>query len=70
MTAPAESTMPFPAARIWTMNSASESKGSIHDDDKARQMGYAGGFVPGVTVLGYMARLMHEATRELVQADE
>jgi acyl dehydratase len=46
---------------VRTVNLAAESKGSIHDDDKARAMGYDGGFVGGVTVLGYMMRLMHEA---------
>ncbi len=40
------------------VNSAADSKGSIHDDAKAREMGYRGGLVPGVTVLGYMSRLM------------
>ena len=43
---------------IRPINSAAESKGSIHDDEKARAMGYRGGLVPGVTVLGYMSRLM------------
>jgi acyl dehydratase len=52
---------PLPVLRIATINSAAGSKGSIHDDEKARQMGYAGGFVPGTTVLGYMTRLMREA---------
>jgi hypothetical protein len=46
---------------ITPYNSAANSKGSIHDDDKAREMGYRGGFVPGVTVLGYMTRLLHVA---------
>src|SRR5688572_6381600 len=46
---------------ITPFNSAAASKGSIHDDEKAREMGYRGGFVPGVTVLGYMTRLMREA---------
>jgi len=46
--------------RILPVNSAAESKGSIHDDEKAREMGYKGGLVPGVTVLGYMSRLMQE----------
>lgn len=50
----------LPARTIHTINSARESKGSIHDDEKAREMGYEGGFVGGVTVLGYMMRLMHE----------
>ena len=51
----------LPTLRIATINSAAGSKGSIHDDEKAREMGYAGGFVPGTTVLGYMTRLMREA---------
>ena len=46
--------------KILPKNSAAESKGSIHDDEKARQMGYKGGLVPGVTVLGYMSRLMQQ----------
>ncbi len=54
----------LPVVRILAVNSAAESKGSIHDDEKAREMGYAGGFVPGVTVLGYMTRLMNEAFGE------
>jgi hypothetical protein len=52
---------PLPVLRIATINSAAGSKGSIHDDEKARQMGYAGGFVPGTSVLGYMTRLMRVA---------
>ena len=50
----------LPTIRVATVNSAAQSKGSIHDDEKAREMGYQGGFVPGVTVLGYMLRVMHE----------
>lgn len=45
---------------ITPINSAAASKGSIHDDEKAKEMGYRGGFVPGVTVLGYMTRLLYE----------
>ena len=51
----------LPGTTIHTINSASGARGSIHDDEKAREMGYEGGFVPGPTVLGYMMRLMHEA---------
>ncbi len=51
----------LPVLRILTSNSASGATGSIHDDEKAREMGYAGGFVPGVTVLGYMMRAMNES---------
>ncbi len=50
----------LPALRIGAINSASASTGSIHDDEKAREMGYRGGLVPGVTIMGYMSRLMHE----------
>ena len=54
----------LPSITIRTVNSAAEVKGSIHDDEKAREMGYQGGFVPGPTVLGYMMRLMHETFGE------
>lgn len=52
---------PLTTLRIHAVNSAAASKGSIHDDEKAKKMGFAGGFVPGVTVLAYMSRLMHES---------
>ena len=32
------------------VNSASEQKGSIHDDAEARKLGFRGGFVPGSVV--------------------
>jgi hypothetical protein len=51
------------------VNSASESRGSIHDDEKAREMGYRGGLVPGVTVLGYMSRMMRENFGDAWTAD-
>ena len=54
----------LPAIRIYTINSAGESKGSIHDDAKARELGYQGGFVPGPTVLGYMLRVLRESFGE------
>jgi hypothetical protein len=60
MSAPTTAGTKLPARTIRTINSARDSKGSIHDDEKAREMGYQGGFVGGVTVLGYMMRLMHE----------
>ena len=61
MQPPIVANTPLSALRILAQNSAANSKGSIHDDEKAREMGYKGGFVPGVTVLGYMSRLMHES---------
>ncbi len=46
--------------RVEAFNTSSTSRGSIHDDEKAREMGYRGGLVPGVTVLAYMTRLLRE----------
>lgn len=51
----------LPVLKILPINSASGSAGSIHDDEKAKEMGYRGGFVPGVTVLGYMTAAMQNA---------
>ncbi|HJM74510.1 MAG TPA: hypothetical protein QGI71_01405 [Dehalococcoidia bacterium] len=59
----------LPSIRIRAINSASESRGSIHDDEKAREMGYRGGLVPGVTVLGYMSRMMREHFGDAWTAD-
>jgi acyl dehydratase len=55
--------------RVRAVNSASGSRGSIHDDAKAREMGYRGGLVPGVTVLGYLARMMQANFGAAWQAD-
>src|SRR5438874_13353444 len=38
----------------WTaINRAAGSAGSIHDDVTARKLGFRGGFVGGVTLVGY-----------------
>lgn len=58
----------LPTLTINPINSAANSRGSIHDDEKAREMGYRGGFIPGTTVLGYMSRLMQEAYGQRWQA--
>ena len=50
----------LPTLTITPINTAANSRGSIHDDEKAKEMGYKGGFIPGTTVLGYMSRLMQE----------
>jgi hypothetical protein len=68
MSMPTDVAAKLPTLRILPRNSASESKGSIHDDEKAREMGYKGGLVPGVTVLGYMSRLMQETFGERWQS--
>ncbi|MDP6707389.1 MAG: hypothetical protein QF893_13680 [Alphaproteobacteria bacterium] len=40
---------------VEAYNSAKTSDNKIHDDDVARQFGFAGGLVPGVDVYAYMA---------------
>lgn len=60
MSAPMTTGASLETRTIRTINASRESNGSIHDDEKAREMGYASGFVGGVTVLGYMMRLMNE----------
>ena len=36
------------------VNLAHEAAGSVHDDAVAQRLGFRGGFVPGVTVVGYV----------------
>ena len=60
MTSSVTGPRPLTSIRVEAFNSASESRGSIHDDEKAREMGYRGGLVPGVTVLASMTRLLRE----------
>ncbi len=45
---------PLPEYSVVAHNSATESENKIHDDSVARQYGFAGGLVPGVTVFAYM----------------
>lgn len=40
--------------RVRAHNAATRSENKIHDDDVARQYGFEGGLVPGVTVYAYM----------------
>lgn len=44
----------LPAYHVTAYNSAAQSENKIHDDDVARQYGFRGGLVPGVTVFAYM----------------
>lgn len=60
MSVPTQLNASLPTLTILPVNTAADSKGSIHDPEKAKAMGYQGGLVPGVTVLGYMSRLMQE----------
>ncbi|MCC7364497.1 MAG: hypothetical protein IT303_08990 [Dehalococcoidia bacterium] len=63
MTAPSR---PLPAPgevreyRVRAHNGAVHSTNKIHDDTVAKEYGFAGGLVPGVTVYAYMARLVVE----------
>jgi acyl dehydratase len=44
----------FPDYRVKARNTAVNSENAIHDDTVARQYGFSGGLVPGVTVYGYL----------------
>lgn len=46
----------LPAWRIVAQNDATDSGNPMHDDARARQLGFAGGLVPGVTLYGYLTR--------------
>lgn len=46
--------------RVRAHNAATESENKIHDDTVARQYGFRGGLVPGVTVYAYMTRPVAE----------
>ena len=53
---------------IRAVNTDPDSENKIHDDRVAAQYGFRGGFVPGVTVYGYMLRpLLDLATNWLEQ---
>ncbi len=50
--------MPAPRS-TWTVeahNTAAHSENKIHDDEVARQLGFRGGLVPGVTTFAWLAR--------------
>jgi len=47
--------------RVRAHNAATQSENKIHDDTVARQFGFAGGLVPGVTVFAYMTRPVVDA---------
>lgn len=46
--------------RVRAVNGATLSENKIHDDTVAKEYGFAGGLVPGVTVFAYMARPLVE----------
>lgn len=46
----------LPEYRVRAHNGSTQSENKIHDDAVARQFGFAGGLVPGVTVYAYMTR--------------
>lgn len=46
----------LPPYRVRSHNAATASENKIHDNDVAKQYGFAGGLVPGVTVYAYMSQ--------------
>lgn len=51
----------LPRYTVRAFNEAAESENKIHDDAVARQYGFKGGLVPGVTDYAYMTRPIAEA---------
>ncbi|MBA4180913.1 MAG: hypothetical protein C0506_10030 [Anaerolinea sp.] len=51
----------LPAYTVRAHNAATHSDNKIHEDTVARQYGFRGGLVPGVTVHAYMTRPIAEA---------
>src|SRR5947208_6240888 len=64
----------FPLRTKYTVkahNAATASENRIHSDDVAKQYGFRGGLVPGVTVYAYMTRLPVERWgREWIERGE
>ncbi len=44
----------LPQWQVVAVNDATESRNPMHDDGLARQLGFNGGLVPGVTLYGYL----------------
>jgi acyl dehydratase len=51
----------LPEYQVRAHNASIHSANKIHDDTVAKEYGFAGGLVPGVTVFAYMARPVVEA---------
>ena len=51
----------LPERRVRARNLFADSTNRIHDDAAARQHGFAGALVAGVTIYGYLARIAVEA---------
>ncbi len=52
---------PLPEYRVKARNTSAGSENRIHDDTVARQYGFPGGLVPGVTLYAYLVRPLVEA---------
>ncbi len=52
---------PLSEYRVRARNTSADSENKIHDDAVARQYGFRGGLVPGVTVYAYMTHPLVEA---------
>jgi acyl dehydratase len=51
----------LPPYEVRAHNAATASENKIHDDAVARQHGFSGGLVPGITVFGYLTAPVVEA---------
>lgn len=51
---------PLPPYRVRAVNTSAHSENKIHDDAVARQLGFRGGLVPGVTVYAYLTHPLVE----------
>ncbi len=51
----------LPEYRVKARNTSENSENKIHDDAVARQYGFRGGLVPGVTVYAYLTRPLVDA---------
>ncbi len=54
----------FPPHHLRARNAATASENKIHDDAVARQHGFSGGLVPGITVFGYLTSPIVQAWGE------
>jgi acyl dehydratase len=52
---------PLPEYRVKARNTSRQGENAIHDDTVARQYGFRGAFVPGVTIYAYMTHPVVQA---------
>jgi len=60
MSSPALATEALPPYQVRTHNASEQSENRMHSDEVARQFGFKGALVPGVTVFSHMTRPLVE----------